>query len=108
VSSDPVPQMYAPLYDPEEVFVGDAPPGPPATHIACLDISDARRTGSFYKANEDAFLRKSGVKILNLDHHATNLQYGDLNLLDAQAAACAEQVAVAFNELGWAVDATTA
>jgi phosphoesterase RecJ-like protein len=108
VSTDPVPQMYAGLYDPEELFVGASPPGPAATHIACLDISDPRRTGDFYNANEEAFLHKSDVKVLNLDHHATNLQFGDLNLLDTQAAACAEQVAIAFNELGWAVDAGTA
>src|SRR5437762_3755694 len=100
--------MYSTLYDHDEVFIGKVPPGPPATHIACLDISDPTRTGPFYKANEDAFLHKNGVKILNLDHHATNLQYGDLDLLDVQAAACAEQIAVAFNELGWAVDADTA
>jgi bifunctional oligoribonuclease and PAP phosphatase NrnA len=108
VSTDPIPRMYSSLFDPEEVFVGATPPGPPATHIACLDISDPKRTGTFYNANEDAFLRKSDVKILNLDHHATNVQFGDLNLLDTQAAACAEQIAVAFNELGWAVDADTA
>src|SRR5207253_5991646 len=107
-STDPIPTMYASLYDPAEVFIGDVPPGPPATHIACLDISDPTRTGPFYEANEDAFLGKNGVKILNMDHHVTNLQFGDLKLLDTYAAACAEQVAIAFNELGWAVDAETA
>ena len=90
------------------MFIGAVPPGPPASHIACLDISDPTRTGDFYKANEDAFNHKNGVKILNMDHHATNLQFGDLNLLDTRAAACAEQVAVTFDELGWAVDTETA
>jgi phosphoesterase RecJ-like protein len=108
VSSDPIPQMYSTLYDHSELFVGDLPPGPQASHIACLDISDPTRTGGFYAANEDAFQGRNGVKILNLDHHATNLQYGDLNLVDVRAAACAEQVAMVFNELGWAVDADTA
>jgi bifunctional oligoribonuclease and PAP phosphatase NrnA len=108
VSSDPIPSMYSPLYGADEVFLGDRPPGEPATHIACLDISDPERTGGFYKANEDAFLGKDGARVLNLDHHATNVQFGDLQLLDVRAAACAEQIAVAFNELGWAVDADTA
>jgi phosphoesterase RecJ-like protein len=110
ISSDPIPDVYTPLYNADDVFVGDRPPGPPPTHIACLDISDQTRTGGFYKTNEDAFLRKTKkpVKILNLDHHVTNLQFGDLDLLDPRAAACAEQVAVAFDELGWAVDAETA
>ncbi len=108
ISSDPIPQMYSSLYNADDLFIGDVPPGPPPTHIACLDISDPQRTGGFYNANEDAFLRKNGVKILNIDHHATNLQFGDLNLVDTHAAACAEQVAITFNELGWAVDADTA
>lgn len=108
VSSDPIPDVYAPFYNAEDVFVGDNPPGPPATHIACLDISDPVRTGGFYTANEAAFKGENGVKILNMDHHATNLRFGELQLLDVGAAACAEQVAVALNELGWAVDAEIA
>lgn len=108
VSSDPIPAMYQPLLAPEEIFVGDVPPGPKPTHIACLDISDPTRTGGFYRANEAAFKSESGVKILNLDHHATNVRFGDLQLLDANAAACAEQVAVMLNDLGWPVDAEIA
>ncbi len=104
VSSDPIPTVYAGLYNPEDVFIGAVPPGPPATHIACLDISDPKRTGDFYKANEATFKGETGVKVLNMDHHATNLQFGDLQLLDTSAAACAEQVAVALDELQWAVD----
>jgi phosphoesterase RecJ-like protein len=108
VSSDPIPEVYCPLFNPDDVFVGDVPPGPPPTHIACLDLSDVTRTGGFYKANEALHTGKKRAKILNLDHHVTNLQFGDLNLLDPRAAACAEQIAVAFDELGWAVDAETA
>ena len=48
------------------------------------------------------------MKVLNMDHHATNLRFGDLQLLDVHAAACAEQVAAALNELGWAMDADIA
>src|SRR5205823_7174015 len=108
VSSDPIPAVYAPLYDPKNVVIGDSPRGPKPTHIACLDISDPTRTGGFYKANQAAFEPGSRVKVLNLDHHATNLQFGDLQLLDTGAAACAEQVAIALNELGWPVDDETA
>ncbi len=108
VSPDPIADVYAPFYRPEDVFVGAVPPGPPATHIACLDISDPKRTGSFYDAHEAAFRGEGSVKVLNLDHHATNLRFGDLQLLDVGSAACAEQVAVALNDLGWAVDAEIA
>ncbi len=108
VSIDPIPAMYQPLIPPEEIFIGDRPPGPPATHIACLDISDPRRTGGFYRANEATFNGETGVKVLNLDHHATNVRFGDLQLLDVNAAACAEQIAVLLNDLGWPVDAEIA
>jgi phosphoesterase RecJ-like protein len=108
VSSDPIPAMYQPLIPPEEIFVGATPPGPPPTHIACLDISDPTRTGEFYKANEAALKGEGGVKVLNLDHHATNVRFGDLQLLDVTAAACAEQVAIMLNDLGWPVDAEIA
>ncbi|MDQ3704322.1 MAG: bifunctional oligoribonuclease/PAP phosphatase NrnA [Chloroflexota bacterium] len=108
ISSDPIPDMYATLYDPEDVFVGAVPPGPPATHIACLDISDLKRTGDFYAANEASLKGETGVKVLNIDHHATNTQFGDLQLLDTAAPACAEQIAVALNELEWAVNAEIA
>jgi bifunctional oligoribonuclease and PAP phosphatase NrnA len=108
VSPDPIPVSLASLYDPEALHVGDVPPGPPPTHIACLDISDPTRTGGFYRANEAAFRGESAVRVLNLDHHATNLGYGDLQLLDTGAPACAEQIAIALDELGWPIDKETA
>jgi bifunctional oligoribonuclease and PAP phosphatase NrnA len=108
VSSDPIPAIYQPLTEGEEIFIGAVPPGPPATHIACLDISNPERTGDFYTVNEAALKGETDVKVLNLDHHATNLRFGDLQLLDVNAAACAEQVAVALNDLGMAVDAEIA
>ena len=108
ISSDPIPDVYAPLYNEEDVVMGGIPPGPPATHIACLDISDPARTGSFYKANEAALRGQNDVKVLNLDHHATIVRYGDLQLLDVTAPACAEQIFMALQQLGWPVDAETA
>ena len=48
VSTDPIPDVYAPFYKPDDVFIGDVPPGPAPTHIACLDISDPERTGGFF------------------------------------------------------------
>lgn len=108
VSNDHVPDMYAPLYNPKDVFIGVVPPGPPPTHIACLDISDPARTGDFYKANKAAFRGEAAVRVMNLDHHATNLRFGDLQLVDSGSPSCAEQITVALGELGWPIDAETA
>jgi len=108
VSPDPVPAIYAPLYDPKEVFVGVVPPGPPPTHIACLDISDPARMGGFYKANEATFRGETDVKVLNLDHHATNVGFGDLQLIDPASPSCSEQITLALQEMGWPIDADIA
>lgn len=108
VSNDPIPDIYAPLYNPKDVFVGSVPPGPQPTHIACLDISDPARTGSFYQANEATFRGETEVRVLNLDHHATNLRFGDLQLLDPASPSCAEQITLALQALGWPIDADTA
>lgn len=108
ISSDHVPSMYAPLYDPGEVFVGDVIPDSPPTHIACLDISDPTRTGTFYKDNEATFRGETGVKVLNLDHHATNVGFGDLQLVDPGSPSCAEQITLALRQMGWPIDAEIA
>ena len=108
VSPDPVPTTYLPLYDTDDIFVGDVPQGPSPTHIACLDISDPTRTGGFYKANEASFRGETDVKVLNLDHHATNVGFGDLQLIDPASPSCAEQVTVALQEMGWPIDAEIA
>lgn len=104
ISSDPIPAMYSPFYDEADVRIGDVPPGPPPTHIACLDISDPARTGRFYEAIGDAFGGETSVRVLNMDHHATNLRFGELALIDTGAPACAEQVFMAFDALGWPID----
>jgi phosphoesterase RecJ-like protein len=38
------------------------------------------------------FLRRDGIKILNLDHHHDNTHFGNLNLVDTQASCTAEIV----------------
>ncbi len=52
-----------------------------------LDSSDIARLGDVYDAD-----RMAGVPLINMDHHVTNLRFGDVNLVDAKAASTAEVV----------------
>jgi phosphoesterase RecJ-like protein len=58
-------------------------PRPPMDEdvIFVIDASDIERIGSLY--NADAFGR---VPVINIDHHVTNIRYGDLNLVVDKAA----------------------
>ena len=60
-----------------------------------LDSSDIARLGSIYDAD-----RLAGIPLLNMDHHVTNLRFGDVNLVDTQAASTAEVVLALLDRLG--------
>ena len=46
---------------------------------------------------------KAGIVVV-IDHHVTNVGFGDVNLIDAEAAATAEIVVALLERLGWPVD----
>jgi bifunctional oligoribonuclease and PAP phosphatase NrnA len=60
-----------------------------------LDSSDVARLGSIYDAD-----RLAGVPLVNMDHHVTNLRFGDVNLVDTRAASTAEVVLALLDRLG--------
>jgi phosphoesterase RecJ-like protein len=101
VSADPIPAIYS-VFLPDakaaldRVFIGPTPPGGPPDAIVALDCSDPARLGTVYSANKALFDR---LPILNIDHHSTNLRFGDVNILDTTAAAAAEQIAVLLDAL---------
>jgi phosphoesterase RecJ-like protein len=68
-----------------------------------LDSSDPLRLGSVYDA--DLLV---GVPLINIDHHTTNLYYGDINLVDPQAASTAEIVLTLLDRLGVSIDLNAA
>jgi phosphoesterase RecJ-like protein len=101
VSADPIPAIYS-VFVPQartaldRMFIGATPPGPPPDAIVALDCSDPARLGAVYTANKALFER---LPILNIDHHSTNLRFGDVNILDTTTAAAAEQVAILLDAL---------
>lgn len=64
----------------------------------CLDCGDIKRTGSRIKVLESA------KNTLSIDHHETNTNFAEVNLVEAKAAATAEILYTLFCEMGIGID----
>jgi phosphoesterase RecJ-like protein len=64
--------------------------------VISTDASDFERLGKAGIA-----LRAKGCPLLQLDHHQTNLLFGDVQLVDARTAAAAEGVLDLMEYMGW-------
>jgi phosphoesterase RecJ-like protein len=71
--------------------------------VIALDSSDMERLGHFPKSPGFA-----DVPLLNIDHHLTNLNFGEVNLVDPQASSTAEIVLRLLVAFGAPLDADTA
>lgn len=88
-------------------------PGAEAVHAAlngaavdltiAVDCGDELRMGRVGQV-----ARAAGAPLINLDHHRTNTQFGDVNLVDAATVATAEGVLDWLDRLGVTIDPTTA
>ena len=61
--------------------------------FAVMDCSDLSRTGEVYRMNS---ARKT---ILNIDHHISNRNFGDINWVEPAAASCSEMVYKLYKDL---------
>jgi len=82
--SDPVPARFNHIPG-ADAIVQDVEA--PFDLVIALDCSDLKRLGHF--PDMPAF---GGVPLLNIDHHVTNLNFGDVNLVDPRAASATEIV----------------
>jgi phosphoesterase RecJ-like protein len=64
-----------------------------------LDSSDLSRLGSVYDSR-----RLAGIPLINIDHHVTNLCFGDVNVVHPGAASTAEIVLTLLDHLGVSID----
>ena len=90
----PVPANVAYLPGAEN-YVSDVPEDADIDLVVAVDMSDLHRTGGIYK---DAWRGK--LPLLVIDHHATNEAFGDVNLVDPNAAATALPLADLIATLG--------
>lgn len=63
--------------------------------VIALDSSDVSRLGNVYNATQLA-----GISLINIDHHVTNLEFGDIDLVDPTAASAAEVALMLLDHLG--------
>lgn len=73
--------------------------------IVAVDAGALDRFGSIYAENQDVF---AAARVLNIDHHKTNHYFGDVNLVDINAAATGEMVYRLLEKLEVNVDVQVA
>jgi phosphoesterase RecJ-like protein len=77
----------------------------PGDALIVADTPTPTRMGAFFDVHQET-MRQCAVIVF--DHHVTNEQYGDLNLVDPSAAATAEVVCGVMDANGMALDAESA
>ncbi len=91
---DPVPSevRFLPGVD---RFVNMLPAGVAPDLLISVDTSDAERLGKVAEP-----LLRSGIPVINIDHHVTNLQFGAINLVATECASAAELMLQVVEALG--------
>ena len=102
VCQDPVPITYQHLPGADQV---SSQPTGKYDLVVSLDCSDVRRLGTPYQS---LFSQGKSVPIINIDHHVTNLNFGELNWVDPTAVATAEMVLELVEVMGVPLDADLA
>ena len=67
-----------------------------------VDCSDLKRTGEVY------LLNSSGKPVLNIDHHISNSNFGEVNWVDPKASSASEMVYRLYKEMGVSLDRDSA
>lgn len=74
--------------------------------LVLLDCADDERVGADVETRIAAF--KQNGPVINIDHHVTNTRFGTLNLIDPDAAATCEILALLYQDLNVAFDSELA
>ena len=70
--------------------------------LAVLDCSDLKRCGEVSKINTD------NKPVINIDHHISNRDFGDINWIDCNASSCCEMIYKLYKESRLPLDKETA
>lgn len=100
--ADPLPPSL--LFVPDSQTVGHAV-GEQADLLVTVDISDPAMLGEL---RADVERLRGSRTLLNIDHHASDTEYGDLNVVDVTAASTAEIVFDLVAKLGVPISQTMA
>lgn len=69
--------------------------------LVVLDCADLKRTGGVYKLRQDQ-------PVLNIDHHISNQNFGDLNWVNPQYSSCSEMIYNLYKKLRLGFDQKSA
>ncbi len=101
VCADPVPAMYDFMPQVERFRTAPEPDLDPDLIVVC-DCGDLARTGAVLTENAELFAR---VPIVDIDHHISNPRFGEIDWVDAEAAATCEQISLLLPHLDVGFDA---
>jgi len=99
INPEPVPKKYRFLHrwknisteKPEYNIIIDA--------AIFLDVGDTKRVSWLFD-----FVKEKNIPILNIDHHASNTQYGNINYVDTEASSTSECIFDIFKALGMTIN----
>ena len=77
---------------------------PPSQVPEAPEVMVTFDAGSKDRLGELGSVASKAGKVVVIDHHITNVGFGDINLIDADAAATAEIVVALLERLGWPID----
>jgi phosphoesterase RecJ-like protein len=89
----------------QEKILIEPPVLPPVDLVIVPDCSDLERLGPLYERHEALF---TSAPLINIDHHVSNKRFGEVNVVDPQAAAVCEQLFYLFPALGIPIDVAIA
>ncbi|MFT5170596.1 MAG: phosphoesterase RecJ-like protein [Candidatus Marinamargulisbacteria bacterium] len=98
-----IPDIIRDVYDflPfSDQIVRKVPDGFSFDTLFVLDCSNPNRVKNFNDLKIDA----KRVTIVNMDHHADNTRFGDINLVTSEISSVGELLATVFRSLSWSID----
>ena len=97
----PLPDKYSWMPGFDQIVEGP-PPGADVHLVLFFDAGNMARSGSAVDQIHDH------STMVNVDHHSSNSRFGDLNLIDPDAAAVGQMCLDLFRQFGWEITPTMA
>lgn len=96
--TDPLPSRYAFLPKSELIQNYEDVKNKNFDSIFILDCGDEKRLGNGIEA------MKKSKNIVNIDHHISNTEFGDINIIDINSSSTCEMVYSIISDMGLAID----
>ncbi len=88
------PESGQPVIDPSNIHYADFQVKPEAVFL--IEVENLAHLQDFYQQNQEFFKQ---TPLINVDYHATNTNYGKINLIDTKATSVSEMVTLMLYDL---------